>query len=33
MIGQLSNKPFLNILYFVQANNRQYNLSYGFGLW
>lgn len=33
IIGQVSNKPFLNILYFVQANNGQYNLSYNFGLW
>ncbi|CAO3615690.1 unnamed protein product [Mucor hiemalis] len=33
ILGQLSNKAFLNILYFVQANNGQYNLSYNFGLW
>ncbi|KAI8647599.1 SUR7/PalI family-domain-containing protein [Parasitella parasitica] len=33
MIGQLSNKPFLNLIYFLKSNNPQYNLSYGFGLW
>jgi hypothetical protein len=33
LIGQLSNKPFINIISFVHANNPQYNLSYQFALW
>ncbi|KAF1805434.1 hypothetical protein FB192DRAFT_1468637 [Mucor lusitanicus] len=33
MIGQLSNRQFLNKLYYVSAWNPQQNLAYNFGLW
>lgn len=33
LIGQLSNKPFINIISFVHALSPQYDLSYDFGLW
>ncbi|KAL9553589.1 hypothetical protein MBANPS3_003223 [Mucor bainieri] len=33
MIGHLSNKPFLNVIYFLKANNPEYDLRYSFGLW
>ncbi|KAK4518688.1 uncharacterized protein ATC70_008910 [Mucor velutinosus] len=33
MIGQLSNRQFLNKLYYASAWNPQQNLAYNFGLW
>lgn len=33
LIGQLSNKPFINLIAFVHAINPPSNLSYQFGLW
>ncbi|GAN01644.1 hypothetical protein MAM1_0010c01078 [Mucor ambiguus] len=33
MIGHLSNKPFLDVIYFLKANNPEFNLRYSFGLW
>ncbi|KAI9485667.1 MAG: hypothetical protein EXX96DRAFT_474512 [Benjaminiella poitrasii] len=33
MIGHLSNKPFINLIYFLKANNPRYKSSYSFGLW
>ncbi|KAI9283191.1 SUR7/PalI family-domain-containing protein [Sporodiniella umbellata] len=33
LIGQLSNRPFINLISFVRAFNPRYDLSYDFGLW
>ncbi|CAO3624441.1 unnamed protein product [Cunninghamella blakesleeana] len=33
LIGQLSNKVFINAIYFVQVTDQQSSSSYNFGLW